>query len=335
MLILIVPSFFKVTLASFPAPAVLSAYIPAEDFVFTFIIPLSKFSIVTGFVSLSDCPNIPIKPVRFDPAVPKSIVPLFWTVAFTLPNIPTEFALNTFISLLFTTLVSSSVAKIPTAFLFVGASTVIVPLFSKSALFLANTPVASFSLTLIFPSVSFTALELFKKSPIDFSLFKLIIFLFSTNKLPTVPVKFSALIATEGFAASPPLTFMLPSFVIVVTLSAKAPSLAKIPADDFAPVSRVIVPLLVPLAGIFALSTSIYIPAEPSFFTVISAPSSFVASVFLAYIAAEAFSSIVIFPIAVPSFLLVILDSSPYMAAEPSFFIVIFPVFSAVLLAST
>ena len=298
------------------------------------IVP-SKFSILTGSLALEDCPNIPINPIRFDPVVPKSIVPLFWTVAFTLPNIPTEFALNTFILLLFTTLVSSSVAKTPTAFLFVGASTVIVPLFSKSALFLANTPVASSFLTLIFPSVSFIALDLSKKSPIDFSLFKLIFPLFLTNKLSTVLVEFSALIATEGFVASPPSTFISPSFVIVVTWFAEVPSLAKIPAEPFAPVSRVIVPLLVPLAVIFALSTSIYIPAEPSFFTVISAPSSFVASVFLAYIAAESFPSIIIFPTAVPSFLLVILDSSPYIAAEPSFSIVIFPVFSAVLLAST
>ena len=294
-----------------------------------------KFSILTGSLALEDCPNIPIKPVRFDPVVPKSIVPVFWTVAFTLPNIPTEFALNTFITLLFTTLVSSSVAKTPTAFLFVGASTVIVPLFSKSALFLANTPVASSPLTLIFPPVSFIALDLSKKSPIDFSLFKLIFFLFSTNKFFTVLVKFSALIATEGFVASPPITFMLPSFVTVSSLSAEAPSLAKIPAEPFAFSLRVIVPLLVPLAVIFALSTSIYIPAEPSFSTIIFAPVSFVASVFLAYIAAEFFPFIIIFPIAVPSFLLVILDSSPYMAAESSFSIVIFPVFSAVLLAST
>ena len=297
----------------------------------TLIVP-PKFSIFTASAVALDSPNIPIKPFKVDPIVPNSIFPAFWTVALFSPNIPTEFPLNTFISLLFTTLVPVPVAKIPTAFSFVGASTVIVPLFSKSAVFLANTPVDSFPLTLILPVLSFIDLDLSKKIPIDFSLAKLIFFLFSTNKFPTVLVEFTALIATEGSVAVPPLTFMSPSFVTVSTLSAGAVSLAKIPADFVAPVSRVIVPLLVPLAVIFALSTSRYIPAEDSFFTVIVASSLFSATAFLAYIPAEVFSSIVIFPLAVS---LTILDSSPYIPAEDSPFIVIVPLLVAGLFFST
>ena len=372
---MIVPVFSRVTLDTVPDE--LSAYIPADDLVLTLIIP-PKFSILTGSLALEDCPNIPIKPVKLDPAVPKSIVPVFWTVAFTLPNIPTELSPNILILDSFIALLSSSFANIatdfslfivilfllvtldlsweniPTAFLLIPS---IVELFSATVpipsantptawllfapvsivifapeIFLnlepafANTPVAFLLVTFILAEEPvLLPVALISNIPIAFSPDKLIFFLLSSSNLSVASV-FSAIIATELSVVLVALTFIVPSLVKFITLSAGLAFLANIPTDLFAVLARVISPLLVPFIARFALFNSKYIPAEVLSFTVISAPVSFKASAFLAYIAAEDSFSIVSFPVVV---VLTNLDSSPYIAAEDFSFIVILPLFVA------
>ena len=338
-----------------------------------------KFSILTGSLALEDCPNIPIKPVRFDTVVPKSIVPVFWTVAFTLPNIPTELSPNIFILASFIALLSSSLANIatdfslfivilfllvtlalfweniPTAFSLIPS---IVELFSATVpipsantptawlllfvlvsivifapeIFLnlepafANTPVAFLLVTFILAEEPvLLPVALISNIPIAFSPDKLIFFLLSSTNLSVASV-FSAIIATELSVVLVALTSIVPSLVKFITLSAGLAFLANIPTDLFAVLVRVIFPLLVPFIARFALFNSKYIPAEVLSFTVISAPVSFKASAFLAYIAAEDSFSIVSFPVFV---VLTNLDSSPYIAAEDFSFIVILPLFVA------
>ena len=341
-----------------------------------------KFSILTGSLALEDCPNIPIKPVKLDPAVPKSIVPVFWTVAFTLPNIPTELSPNILILDSFIALLSSSFANIatdfslfivilfllvtlalsweniPTAFSLIPS---IVELFSATVpIPSANTPTACLLLfvlvsivifapeiflnlepafantPVVFLLVTFILAEepillpvaLINSIPIAFSPDKLISFLLFRTSLSVARVLrvLSAIIATELSVVLVALTSIVPSLVKFITLSAGLAFLAYIPTDLFAVLARVISPLLVPFIARFALFNSKYIPAEVLSFTVISAPVSFKASAFLAYIAAEDSFSIVSFPVVV---VLTNLDSSPYIAAEDFSFIVILPLFVA------